>query len=115
VVGGVLAVLIGGGLHARADPPRLALLGAGVAVAGGLLGALFGGLTRRLFRVVPRVVFAVTFASTLWLFAYVFVLLRYAPVVARAVAFGPSMLGALAYGVCVGAVPPVKVRRGRRR
>jgi hypothetical protein len=73
-------------------------------------------LSRRLLRLLPRIVFAGVLALVLWLFAYAFVLMRFAPAIGLAIAFAPSVLGALAFGACVGATPPMRVRgkRGRR-
>ena len=87
-----------------------------VVTAGVVLGAAFGRITRRLRRLFARVAFGAIEAVSLWLVLYAFVLLRFAPASTAAIPFGVTAAGALIYGACVGAVPPMRVRyeRGRR-
>jgi hypothetical protein len=85
------------------------------AVVGALLGWLLGRLTRRLFPLLPRIFFGATLAPALCTLVYAFVLLRVAPSVVHAVPFMASALGAMAYGVCVALVPPIRRRPTRRR
>lgn len=86
-----------------------------VVSAGAVFGGLFGRVSRRLFRPTLRVVCAVALTLSSWLVAYAFVLTRFVPGFGRAVSFLPTILAALAYGVCVGAVPPVGTRSERGR
>jgi Na+/H+ antiporter NhaD/arsenite permease-like protein len=60
-------------------------------------------------------VFGSVAAAALWLFAYAFVVIRFAPQMARAVPFTSTILYALAYGACIGALPPFRIRKERGR
>jgi hypothetical protein len=84
-------------------------------LGGVLVGALIGRISRRLVRVLPRVVFGSLFAGAVWLFFYAFFVTRFAPQMASAVPFAKSAVGALIYGACTGAVPPIRVRSERGR
>jgi hypothetical protein len=116
VVGGVVALMAATHLQTsvpvHVEPRAFAI----VLTAGAAVGALFGRLTRRLVRVLPRLAFGVVIASAFWLLFYAFVLTRLAPGLAAVVPFGRSMLGALGFGFCIGAMPPMRLRdeRGRR-
>jgi hypothetical protein len=89
---------------------------AAIVTAGAVTGAVFGRVMRRLTKLLPRVAFSAIEAGALWLLLYAFVLARVAPGARAAMPFGLTAVGALIYGACVGAVPPVRVRyeRGRR-
>jgi hypothetical protein len=109
-VGGALALaaycaVTAGGVH------PLAAVGVAVVCPG--LGGLFGRLSRRLFGRPLRMAWATSVAVSLWLFVYAFVLLRVAPGAARAILFLPTLPGAVLYGICVGAVPPLESREER--
>ena len=106
----VLALSIAVGLRTQ---PAIA---AATALVGSALGAAFGRITRRLLRVVPRIALGVIVASTIWLAVYAFVILRFAPQLTTSLPFASSVLDALIFGACLGAVPPLRVRneRGRR-
>ncbi len=78
------------------------------ALTGALLGGGFGALMRRLVPVVPRVLFSAILSSALCTLLYAFVLLRLAPTLAGRIPFLSCMLAALAYGACIGLVPPVR-------
>ncbi len=118
--GGILALfvvdLVGPPIRALRQPGTLAYVALLTSLVGAAVGGAFGRLSRRLLRLLPRIVFAGVLALVLWLFAYAFVLMRFVPAVGSAIAFGPSVVGALVFGVCVGATPPMRVRgeRGRR-
>ncbi|MGH7435759.1 MAG: hypothetical protein ACRENE_08795 [Polyangiaceae bacterium] len=119
ITGGVAAALVLYlGMFVRPSlaeglPPEWAAVVVG---AGAAMGAVFGRVTRRLTKVIPRVAFGSIEAGALWLALYAFVLARFAPGARAAIPFGVTAVGALIYGACVGAVPPVRVRyeRGRR-
>ena len=70
-------------------------------VLGALGGAGIGRLTRRLVPLVGRLVFCAIFVPAVWTALYTFVLMRSSPALISHVAFIPSVLGALAYGVFV--------------
>jgi hypothetical protein len=118
--GGIVALLVtdrvGAPLRALHQLETLAYVAPLASLAGAVVGGIFGRLSRRLLRMLPRIVFAEVLALVLWLFAYAFALERFAPTIGLTIAFAPSVLGALAFGACVGATPPVRVRgeRGRR-
>jgi hypothetical protein len=80
------------------------------ALVGLLAGALFGRLTRRLFPLVPRVLFGVVLVPSLWTMVYAFGVLRFAPRLALVGPFGPTLLGALAFGLCVALARPIRRR-----
>jgi hypothetical protein len=82
-----------------------------VTLAGGAMGALFGRLTRRILRTLPRIAFTALLASAVWLLVYAFVLARLAPELTTSVPFVRSTWYVVAYGVLVGVIPPVGVRR----
>jgi hypothetical protein len=107
-VGGVIAVLIDERL-ALGFAATEARLGVALSV-GAVLGGVFGRLTRRLFRVLARILFGAILAPALWLLVYAFAIKRFAPHFADILPFGPSVVGALAYGVCVGLIPPLRTR-----
>jgi hypothetical protein len=95
--------------HLDFGSPRQA--GFAVAIAmGALLGAPLGYLARRLVRIVPRLLFFMILMPVLWLFTQACVLSRVTPELATALPFGPLVLGALAYGLCVGLIPPVRAQ-----
>ncbi len=119
LVGGAIAGAVGGVVFVWVVTPsggypdqRAFAIGAAV---GAMIGGLLGRLTRRLLRIVPRIVVGACFASALWLLAYAFVLLRFAPELARSLPLVTSIVAALSYGACVGALPPMRVRKERGR
>jgi hypothetical protein len=105
--GGVVFVYVTQRLDSRA--------GAIAALVGSLVGSLIGRLTRRLLRWVPRIFACSCLASALWLFAYAFVLARLAPWLVHTLPLGTSIVAAAVYGACVGAIPPLRVRREHGR
>jgi hypothetical protein len=115
-VGGAVALMattyarVPGAIHVELKAAAIVVL------VGAASGAAFGRLTRRLVRVLPRLAFGAVIASTSWLLLYAFVLTRLAPGFTAAIPFGSSILGALGFGLCIGAVPPMRLRdeRGRR-
>ncbi len=124
-VGAPLALLVLAFLDWRIDPARFGAHARGdfangmetaavvllsVALAGALLGGSFGRLTRRLFRPVPRIVEGAVLLPALCILVYAFGLERYAPRLAQTVPFLWSLLAALAFGVAVALVPPLKAR-----
>jgi hypothetical protein len=132
VVGGVAGMLGGvvalGVADAAGDPlrftehvhealsPAVGLWGCVLVAAGvgAVLGSLFGRLTRRLIPMVPRALFGAIFVPAAWTALYAFVLPRFLPFLVARVAFLPSLLGALAYGLCVALARPRRPRRPRR-
>jgi hypothetical protein len=80
-------------------------------VLGAFAGASFGYLARRLLRVVPRLLFFAIVGPVAWLFLQTCVLTRLAPALAASLPFGPLAIGALAYGMCLAIVPPIRARR----
>jgi len=111
-LGAFLFAWIVGGSRALVHGELLAI----AVLMGAAMGAIFGRITRRLLRVVPRMVVGACLASAAWLVAYAFVMPRFEPHVACALPIGTSIVAALVYGVCLGALPPIGVRgeRGRR-
>jgi hypothetical protein len=79
-------------------------------LAGALLGGSFGRLTRRLFPMAARIVEGAVLLPALCIVVYAFGLQRYAPRVAESVPFFWSFLGALAFGVSIALVPPLRPR-----
>jgi hypothetical protein len=117
VVGAAVALMAATSVYATPSASHVQLrAAAAVVLAGAAWGAAFGRLTRRLVRVLPRLAFGAVIASASWLLFYAFVVERLAPGLAAAVPFGRSILGALGYGLCIGAVPPLRLRdeRGRK-
>jgi hypothetical protein len=124
-VGAPLALLVLAFLDWRIDPARFdahvhgvfadgaqaAVVLLCVALAGALLGGSFGGLTRRLFPPVARIVEGAVLLPALCILVYAFGLQRYAPRLAETVPFLWSLLSAVAFGVAVALVPPLKPSR----
>jgi hypothetical protein len=77
-------------------------------VIGALLGAPLGYLARRLVRIVPRVLFFAILAPVAWIFVQACIMGRLTPGLATLLPFGPLVLGALAYGLCIALVPPIR-------
>lgn len=114
-IGSIAAAGAGVALHVPvASHPGVAWA-AFLVVTAVVLGAAFGRVTRRLTRVVPRVLFGAVASVALCLLLYAFVLARFAPRAAASVPFGTSALGALLYGVCIGAMPLLRTRSERGR
>jgi hypothetical protein len=112
ILGGIVVLAVATRIDLRARPA----IGAEAAAVGAVLGGLFGRVTRRLLHVLPRVALGTILAGATWLVLYPLVLVRFAPQWAHSTPFPSSMLGALAFGACVGILPPVRIRyeRGRR-
>jgi hypothetical protein len=97
------------------ETPRFVWLCVAMAAASGMLvGAGLGWLMRRLHGRVARIVFAAVLVPSLWIVLDAFVLGRFAPHVAAAARFLPSLLGAIAYGVCMGMVRPMAPKADRQ-
>lgn len=96
--------------HVRVQSPFV--LGVGVAVAiGAVVGAVFGGLMRHTRRVVARLLAGVMLADVVWTLVRAFVLPSFAPASLGQLPFGPLLLGATLFGLCVGvARPPLRHR-----
>jgi hypothetical protein len=80
------------------------------ALLGGLAGAGLGGLMRRLHGRVARAVFGAVLVPSIWIAFDAFVLVRFAPALAAALPFVPSLVGAIVFGVCATVVRPVVPR-----
>lgn len=75
-------------------------------VVGALVGMLIGALMRYTLRVVPRVLAGALLAPVLWTLVQAFVLKSFAPNTLGALPFGPMVVGAAVYGICVAVIPP---------
>jgi hypothetical protein len=94
--------------HALGNDPFIAgfILAVGVGAA---LGALLGTLMRHLLRIRARMLAAGILAPVLWTLLHAFVLKPFSPGLG-ALPFGPLAAGALAYGLCIAIVPPMRKR-----
>jgi hypothetical protein len=98
----ILAYAAGTGAHVHP------LVAGTVAVVGAACGGLFGRLSRRLFRPGLRVFWAAAVATSFWLLLYAFLLMRLLP--AGALSFLHTVPCVALYGICVGAMPPLRAR-----
>jgi hypothetical protein len=80
------------------------------AIGGMAIGIPIVSGMRHVSRIRARLLFAVILCPLLWTFAHAFLLLRYAPELARELPFAAMAFGAAAYGACIGLAPPL----GRR-
>ena len=83
-----------------------------MAIVGGAVGALFAWLTRRLRVLAPLIAFAIILATATWVVLQTLALPRVAPWLARALPFGPMVIGAMVFGVVAALELPLRTLRG---
>jgi hypothetical protein len=84
---------------------------AGFAVAlaaGALVGAVLGLLLMYVLGVFSRVLIGAILGPVLWTLVHAFLLRRYTPMLAQALPFVPMAVGAVAYGICMAVIPPLR-------